>query len=477
MSDAGYSVLAFGGWPAKAAPVYSANPNPQVMYVDPLAGSDINNPSATQARPLKTLAEVSKRIVGFPNAVDIHLKNADYPLPDGGVFLESRMLNGRIRIVADEVWDPTVFTVQLSGPAAPASDVTSIVLAGIGPQPSYRGLTLEVTSGGVVQRRTIRNNGTVGEGPADQFFIPAYAFDAVVPGDAVRVLVHNARMRPPATANADTYIFAADCPTYEQIDTDAIGNNSSERKPGLLLQGVSLPAGAGSQALYFGRVQLWMYGVQQPDPYALYLRDTEWMTGAGLFSEQPEHEGWGFGVLDTGAHFFMQGASGSGYICAVGDFGVMSRSEMALYGGAFVRLLGGLQGSKLNTLGPFPQNIPTLFDARGGGSVAVKFDGPDANAVLKAAEVHGGGAGIQVDNGATVTIDAAVTGGTDAGDAVSVGYGRGRVLLTGGVPQFGGAGTDYVVAGAAAPQNKAFFAAVGDSILGLKDASVIVRVS
>jgi hypothetical protein len=478
--SAGYSQLAFGAWP-QSAPVYPAQPNPEVLYIDPVNGKDFNNPSGSQARPLRTFDELSKRLVGFTNAVDVHLRNATYVLPTGGVFLKSRMLNGRIRMFADEAWDPTVYSVVLTGPALAGSTKVSVVVAGGEdfPTNSLIGLTIEVTHLGVKQLRTIRNN-TVDEG-GNETIVPVWGFDAISDGDVVRVLGNNALIVTPDSESADSYVFAADSPAYQPFYNEFDGGSIAA--PGLQLEGVAFDGATFGFGLAFGALPVWLYGVQLPGDIAIEGTATTLNIGDGFQGTRPEIQGWGLGTTNAlAAGGFFERCKISGFIASKADFGVIGvGTQMQLLGGRFTRILDGVQsGSRLFTPPgfPFDQTVPVLLDSSGGASVALRMDGAsDIIVELTNADIHGGGAGIEVAQGGTLVLDSTVTGSTDAGDAVFLDYGQGRIILRGS-PQFGDAvATDWDVAGSGGAVNKSFFSGAGQALLSATDAGVIVQVS
>jgi hypothetical protein len=478
--SAGYNQLAFGGWPL-SAPVYPAAPNPEVLYIDPVSGKDFNNPSGTQARPLRTFDELSKRLVGFTNAVDVHLRNATYVLPTGGVFLKPRMLNGRIRIFADEVWDPTVYSVVLTGPALAGSTKVSVVIAGGEdfPANSLIGLTIEVTHLGVKQKRTIRNN-TVDES-GNETIVPVWGFDAISDGDVVRVFNNNSLIVTPDSESADAYVFAADCPAYAPFFGEFDGGSIAA--PGLQVEGVAFDGATFGFGLAFGALPVWLYGVQLAGDISIDAAGTVLNIGDGFIGTRPEVQGWGLGITNPfGFGGFYERSKVSGYIASQAEFGILTvGTQMQLLGGRFTRVLSGvLTGSRLSMPPgfPFDQTVPVLLDSSGTASVALGMDfASDALIELTNATILGGGAGIEVRQGGTLVLDSTVTGSTDSGDAVFLDYGQGRIILRGS-PQFGDAvATDWDAAGAGGAVNKSFFSGAGQALLSATDAGVIVQVS
>jgi hypothetical protein len=478
--NAGYSRYAFGTWP-NSAPLYPTNTQPLQLYVDPLNGHDYNNQAASAIRPLRTMREVTRRIVAYAGPVEVHLKSGTYVLPDGGVFLESRMLNGMVHIFGDEEWDPNLFAVLFEGVAQDGTDEKTIfVIPGDIVTDQLNGYILETTHNGVRERRLVRNNVSDSEGP--DFIKPTRGFtNGLTDGDTFRVLSPNAVLQAaPIDPElfVDSYVFAADCPSYPPFNLELTGGTVNN--PGLFLEYVQL-TGENYFGMYFGRLPLWAYGVIVPGSLNLNLKGTMVQAGTGFSNSQPEVEGMGIGIVDPDLFgFYFEDALFAGHLVSAGSWGSTPSSRVELYGGRFFRMIfptreGAPTYIACDGLGD-PNTVKVLFDTGITGSPCIDTH---YNTYFRMGDVElftNGGAGVLVRDGSTVEMqgDGGVIGSAGGGTAVQVDYGQCRCIIE-GAPSYGDPlNLDYVVVGEP-PQNKSFFAAPGDAILSTADASVIVR--
>lgn len=496
----GYSLQGAGQWP-QGSPVYPYTLDH--LYVDPVAGNDFNNPSGSQARPLRTMQEVSRRLVGYQGRVDVHMRNAVYPLPANGTFLQSRMLNGVVRFVGDDVWDPTLYTVLLATTAQAGTTPASIVVTGPLVVDAFAALTLEVTSGGVKRRRTIRNNDATS-------IVPCTGVTGAAPGDTVRVLSTNARFAIPVPAGSkagsiSNYVFAQDCPAYNAGSFDAaVGFPGTTNNTGLCFQAVKFLDQRLSPwvASYFGRLPLYLYGVEALSFSAFAMVGTRCFAGTGLD-----------GMFDQTVNGILTSAStDSGWGLSQQNFGPIvedvtfwgtSATREPLIGAPFVQFVSGEKNllqfiggrwPRLGPASPFPQAtnafgnvylmpsmdaqaIPPLIDFSTSALAfaAVDVPGIGSNLNILAADIRGGTqGGLVVRDGAQCIAATGTLASTVGGSAVAVRRG-GRLLVRAPATMGDAIATDWLVEGQPA-FNKSVFAAAGVGVLGTDSASLAVSI-
>lgn len=476
----GYATGVFGTWPP-LAPMFQ--PHTVQLWWDPINGADIN-PGTMQTRPVATAERIRSLIAEVtPVPVTVNMRTGFYVLPSAGLFLPPRMLSGPVRFRANPTWDPTVFTVLKAEAAGAGTTDASIVLTGMVDN-EFQGRTLEVTSGGVVQRKTIRSNTATTVEPVDAFLIPP------AEGDAVRILTSNAVfVLPPApTLERGLYMFAGDQPTCPALLYNFLTQASNEGQAGVVLEGVKLANQAEPSygAYGFGAMDLFLYGVESTEDFtnsgALFFIGTHVHAGVDLDAldggENLLDYGWGLHTENI-KPFTLHGGWFIGHCVASGDGGQFPES----FGGSRIIMLGGRAVRLLTDeclvlmFGPFDITIPFLLDAGGTASAALALTSSLAQFLTYGAiNIQGGGAGITLASGAVMEMQGdLVTGGTDAGNAVGI-QGAAHMLIY-GAPQFGDAvATDWVVFGTA-PVNKSFFAAPGDTLLGADSVSWASRVT
>lgn len=467
MTDA-YAEHAFGVWVPKS-PVFQ--PHAEQLFWDPVNGSD-NNPGTNRLRPVKSADKIRRLLQLVTGACDVNMRSGRYVLPDGGVFLEPRVYTGLLRFRANAEWDPTVFTALKTEAAGAGTTDESIALTGMVAD-AFEGLTVEVTSaGGVVQRKTIRNNTTTEIIPVEAFILP------IAEGDAVRVLQTNAIFVAPTGAlERFLYTFCSDSLAMPVGLEQQLQSSNYDHPVGLALEGVAFSRDDDSFFFEyaFGKVTLYMYGVETgPEPNVLsrvlHFFGTEVHCGCNLDTEADF--GWGvscllpngiLGSVDNGGTVY-------GYIVSLGGMPETNYgSYMHFYGGRCSRFLG----SDLNVtiLGGF--SIP-YWITPSGASTTMNVAGERSSVVLNGLiETIGGGEGLDFLAGATLTLGENVTriGGSGNSGAVS---GGARIILLGDCNYGDAVAADWQAFGSAAV-NKSFFAAQGDTILGSDNVSYVTR--
>jgi hypothetical protein len=460
-----------GGWvlPGLGASSLRSNTStnaPVDIYVSTNNGSDTIG-VGTQTLPLKTLGFMEYILPDtINNPVNVHLDSGTFLLPDRGVFIRSRALNDLLRIYADDVWDPSVFSVLRTEPAAAGSGANVVNFVGPLVPNAFMGKTIEVFHAGVRQRKTIRDNTATAITPTCPFS------PAVAPGDAARILQSNVVIAPPVSYGFRAeYVFCEDSFGWKEMFFDGafvtFGIPLPPITPGLMLEGVSLSVPLTS--FLFGNVPLFTYGIEGlgvPGGYFIQGSGLKWYSGTGVVGRFAD-EGWGVsgvGLVNASAHV---GLVQDGFF--VGNF-VSNRSGIDLVNSPATILGGRMQSIATADInydvegGGF--TIPFLFDGTGLGTPTINLLSPLATVTLRVAEVRGS---IAVKNGAVMQIDPQTTG---AGPMLC--EGGAKVFCINGTPNFGGAGTDWSVPGSAAV-NKTFFNAQGVSKLSPTDGSLIIR--
>ena len=479
---AGYQPNALGVWPP-GAPIFNSGFVTE-LYWSPLTGSDLG--SGNRSQPVKTAAEVARRIAFAPGDVNVHMRSARYELPSSGVFLHSRVFNGRVRFFGDSFWDSTVNNVLHAEAAQAGTGAEVVVLTGLAVD-AFVGKTIEVTAaiGGAVQRKTVRSNTATDVIPCGKFS-PAPA-----PGDAVRITESRAVFGAPAsdTPVVETFWFMEGC-LSSQLDNfagffSAFGGGINPVQTALVLENVAFedPAPFALQAWAFGQGTVYAYGVEfRPASLGVLSMSTlgtQVFAGVGLNGREADY-GWGIGVTTTqfsNATPFMRGGQLIGCVASLGDgpaaqnFGVIQ-----LFGGRCARLTVFGSPSSVTVSGDLTSiGITYLMDARGTGAAGLSIDagfGASSVVLQQLAEVQGGGGGIQISGPSLLAMFASL-GDTQAGLALEANKGA-RVLLGGTLPPpFASvSGALYQVPGIPGVAN-AFFAAPGTALLSPTDASCI----
>lgn len=118
------------------------------IYIDPAAGNDSN--PGTQALPIQSFERADQMTaLVIDHVVQWHLKAATYTMPARGHWLSSRIIRaGRLRVFADEAWDPAVYTTALTGTCDAGTSQTQVVVTGGGLTPNaLANKTIEILDG------------------------------------------------------------------------------------------------------------------------------------------------------------------------------------------------------------------------------------------------------------------------------------------------------------------------------------------
>lgn len=462
-----YASWQYGAWPPDASAIFGL----QIVDLYVRASGSDGNPG-TQAAPLRTLDGVDARIPQVLNAVyRVHVRNETYAMPSRGYWLRSRLYGtpgAKIKVFADEAWDPTVYTIGPSGAAAAGTGAAKVVTAGLVVD-AHQGKSIRMTSGAAAGQYRRINANTVTDLLLDWPMSPAPA-----PGDTFQVFTLNATLESQSGGGGGAFEY--------MITGDQLGAGQSQSPvfqafdflaptTGVVFQGVRFtsPALVGFAAL--GAGQVYMMGCDCVST-AIYKLGGQWIMG--FDREQPLLRGWGaqFTGGVANAPNVFSGGQITGYLHTLSDgegLNVDPTSSAWLFGGFLKRIFGGAQGKLIVQGG---SSTPLLIAPGGVGSVALLLQDPNAVCqLLSGCNIQGGGAGIQVKNGAQLQLGSGVTGASTAGLAVFV-DGASTVRCI-GAPAFGGAGNDWTVFGAAA-FNKAALAALNSFVLGT-DGSLATR--
>lgn len=155
------------------------------LYLSQSTGNDAND-GLTEGTAVATPERIDELIPAtVDHAVRVHCTAARYVLTRPYIFRQRERRSGYIRVLADEVWDPTVFVVELEDVAAAGTDEFQCVTAGLVAD-AHRGQWLRFTDGDAAgQWRTIQGNTTTDIVPDDTFGL----FSGLVPapGDTFQV--------------------------------------------------------------------------------------------------------------------------------------------------------------------------------------------------------------------------------------------------------------------------------------------------
>lgn len=478
------------------------------LYVDTVSGDDAS-PDGSQVDPLQTLAEAERRIpLSVHHYVVVHLKAQDYTCP----HFRRRTLSAGIYLLADKAWDPTVETVIVTGGtgvAAGGTGASAVVDAGLTLN-ALDGFTIEMTSGPAAgQRRTIRDNTTT-------TIVPVISFSpAPVAGNTYKVTRWNTcRLIFPGVGFSQEAFFAG-----------SAGPEAGK---------------VASSDIEFAGYCFIGVGLRAPGEIRAFFRDGDYVFLGCEKSYSGASTGWDLAFMNAGAGFGARGGFSSVLFTTQAPLSLASgilwlgwglfqdasesnksvvfvagRSQLVLAGKITNLFVGGeAKDSYTQFVGkarvPGTGGSPALLLTAPANLHVGRFGGPQTlvqqqqgNDVIQAGSNVGAGdfgrASLYIENadlgvgsfGSTVLIK--LLGNVDAvlistvtgtppvvvpgfgNKAVQASHGA-RVQLV-GAPAIGGGvlESDFDV-GNGAPQNKTFFAAVGDGIVH-SDGTVIERVS
>lgn len=444
------------------------------IYVSPGSGDDADDGSL--ATPIATLAEAERRVpLVVMHPVVIRLRNEPgYVWP----VWRPRLISAPIVIMADEAWDPTVYTVVASGTAAGGTTDSVVVDAGMGVD-AHRNLWLRMTSGAASgHRKGVRNNTATDIVPWSKFGT------APAPGDSYEIFQNEVEIALTAPVGDDAIVLVSG------VGRDV--TRGREGSPGcFVFAGVTFTGssrvGVSAPCVFYGCVsdpRSWDWNAAHP-AYLGCDTDTgvvEAVLPNTLFGA-PSITAWrGWGMVfshASGPVVSTQGGTIAGYWSTaptkVFSTAVGSVGTLRWIGGSCGRLSLTRQ-SNMCELGVRIDSTKVLIDgtsssifAQQGAQLQVGLvklvppSGQNALAVESGAEarVHGAG-GLFAAEGESP--DVATVNATHGG----------RVYTVDGAPTLGRAvGADWDV-GNGFPQNKSFFAAGGDHIAHT-DGSLVVR--
>lgn len=453
----------FGVWPP-GAPVFNKTDSTLALYLDPVGGDD-SKVGTSRVNAVLTPERIADLIALYPGNVDVHMRSGAAVLPERGWFLKPRLFGGLLRFIADEAWDPAVFTV-IGGDrtAAAATSATVVKAAGLVVN-ALQDLSIRFTTGDAAgQYRRVRNNTATD-------IVPTAAWSpAPAAGDTYQIFTSNVAFQIPDVAVEPlyNYVFAADSLALQpgSIDGSVYEGLAMFAEPaGILFDGVGLQGGAGAYQYYFGANAVFFYGTDGLLNYQSVFQviggnRCTMFSGYGPAAYNAK-EGWGYsGVVAP----TPENALIAGTLCCL--------SGITNYSTAQAFLLGGHYGS-VNSFGPALMQLASdssgtvapLIDNSGAVAFAIRVS-QNANLFVNDGSIDGA---ILVELGGYLECDGAVSGT----GPVEVRYGgrfNGR-----GVQNIGGGGNDWTVFGLP-PFNKSFFALVGDVKLGT-DGSAAQRVS
>lgn len=436
--------------------------NPAHLYVSGVLGDDSGDGSLEH--PLKTLDRAEQLI---PETVrttyTIHLRNEIYPLPSNdrcSWFRSRKFHGGLVRVEADPVWDPTVYTVQLPAFASAAGTGANLVTSSGLVVNAHRGRSLRALTGPAAgQIRRINGN------TATDFLISERLSPAPVPGDQFDVITVNTEIscpNPPATTPR-YYLHDSLLAPYGHA-----GSTSSGPQQGLLFQGLKI----SSVGSFFnaGDGPLHLIGV---DISQIFEK-----CGGFILAGRPpvsthQYVGWGIKCSGNGSPGLRSGAGFGGFFHGDTEFMNIGQGSFADVAGGFVgriflRISDG--GSCLLGISSFGFTATPFLIADSSSGIQLSNG---AYMRLNAVKITpGSGPGIILNSGSVMLMTNNVTGAGNGANSVTLNGGS-KLVVTGGTPQFGGAGADWSVPGLAA-FNKADLSATNVARLGT-DGSVVVR--
>jgi hypothetical protein len=458
---------------------------PVRWYVDPTSGSDIGTFRGTQGAPLRTIQGLRDRLQSTWSQVPqlVSLRNANYPW----TTLRPTLGGAQCILFADEAWDPTVYTVQVSGAAGAGTTASSIV--GVFVADAQRGRSIRFTSGAAAgQYRTIQSN-TVGA------LVPSKAFSpAPAQNDTYQIFTTNVQLLP--TSESWTRVAESG---VANLAMNAFAWPTME---GYGFVGLRFVTSGGRWQFEQGRYNL--YGVEIDTTGGINAWRMTWasvfagldrvdgVTGGSVTARMPfshlgtvslgAYAGWGLtGAilpqgLSTGTMFaFLVGSGNNGIIYA-------DQMNLQLAGGSMRQTAGKLLSiarpdSRFEVFNSGDAVLPELLST-GAGPMLECGEGSIIIGGAARVETTGAGPVFRATGAGYISISNQVTGQAAMGNSFeALRGGHGLIFNIGGAagPAFGRAvDTDYDN-GNGAPQNKTFFAALGAHLPEFTDGSSIIR--
>lgn len=453
----------FGTWPP-GAPVFEKLGSTLQLFLDPVNGRDARS-GLSRRTSVQSPRRIADLIAMYPGNVDVHMRSGAAVLPERGWFLLPRMFGGLVRFIADESWDPAVYTVVGGNRIAEAATAADVIKASGLTVDALQDASVRFTTGAAAgQYRRVRNNTATD-------IVPSTGFDpAPSAGDTYQIITSNAYFVLPNSAAdvATNYVFCSDSPGVAPLSFDGSysGGPTMLRPAGVLFDGVGLRGGTGYYYYFFGATSVYFFGTDA---------DTDFLNSSSPISCSGSVAYSGFALPD---YLLKQGW---------GFAGGGMRSERAMAIGCwhmtdfwslptFARLFGGryedinASDSAAATTAFISSDWATGAIVPLLGSVAGSF-ALQLNSLNSAVDIQQGVIrGLFQVVGCNVYMSATVT--SPIGVEVNTG---GRLAVYGGVPNVGGAGNDWHVTGLA-NFNKSFFAAPGTIKFGT-DGSCAQRVS
>ena len=433
------------------------------LYVSSVLGDD-NNPG-TQALPLATLNRVDELIPTTIEATTyrVHLRNESYPTPinngRNGWLRARTYQGGLIDVLADEVWDPTVYAITLTQVAQAGTGTAVIVGAGLVVN-AHRGDSIRMTSGAAAgQTRRINSNTATNIDVNNPFTIAPAA------GDTFEIFRLNVVIESTLVSGTTRYAISGD-----MLLASAAGGGAAVT-PGTGVQGLrftGLNLGTPGNQIAFGLGQVHLFGVQCNQ--TTQFNRTTVISGVALSTSDRGYAiGWGARFTTGSANPVLGG--GAGYLGSIHhDTGFINAADP----GCFVNItLGGfinrnasaeLQGTtSITANAATPVQIDLGFSHFFPSRLSLGVVNLNTNA----------GPLLSVTRGAHVIINTTVVGVASGGTTVEVR--SGGQLLCNGAPALGSAvANDWVVQGMAA-FNRAALAAVASAVLSTVDGSCATR--
>jgi len=427
-----------GGWQS----LTTATTGPLHLYLDPVNGSDANNGLSTLT-PVRTIMQLDLLIpLWVQHVVTLHTAAGDATLDRPWTFLERVVSGGgSIRLYADEVWDPNIYTVVTTQVAQAGTGATQVVGVGL---PAIDGMWIEFTDGAAAgQFRTIRDatatvitpcevfgyNTTAAPSPGDTFRVIRPAFRIVIPFDV------GSLVRGSEHAGGSLYQYAGDfgaaeLPPWEFQGIGVKVGQWLELVGELLVNGMYVENDAGTN----------LSAVCQS---GLVLR-----TGADDNYIDDVVFGWGLTLAGSASRFFaIDTGVLEGYFRCSDTFQVNDR--------VYAVVLGGSAGLWFANNGAWLRITPYQIAVAATRLAAADVSVLQAALVALGAVASGVTPRVQVQQNATLVLSSTVTGSNTTGNTVSVSS-RGYLRLN-GAPALGGASVNDWDIGDGMPFNKALF--------------------
>lgn len=421
------------------------------LYLDPVNGDDANTGRSTM-QAIKTPLRLEQLIPLRPGNVDVHMASGAATLPDRGWFMRPRTFDGLVRFIADEAWDPAVFTV-IDGNRTAAAATTAVVVKAAGlAVNALQDLSIRFLDGAAAgQYRRVRNNTATD-------IVPVEAWSpAPAPGDTYQIFQSTARFALPSSGPAILdYVFCPDSPAVGPVGFSSSAETGIEmfsRPLGLLFDGVGLEGGSAAAVYYFGATTVYFYGTDCDQAFqeALYTVAGNGTTFVSGYGSQPYvlKEGWGFaGTVAPQA--IRSTVTGCWNISQV----------MYLYG------VTQCHGGRYAAIDSFNADVQAIFSKDVSEQIDPLFDVPFFGIVVRVNSQTA----VQIDGGSVLGAIAVTGSGLLNLDSTVVGPGpvsvsEGARLNNFGPVNVGGGGNDWSVFGLPA-FNKSFFAASGAVKLG-----------